>query len=154
MDIMLLFSNSVVSDFCDPMDCTMPGSSVLHYLTEFAQIHVHWVVDAIEPSHPLLSLLFCLQWLSYLPNTCFKVKYCKAVFFLYLNELIFKSVFKCKQYLYCIILNILISLSTLFPLYLLSAVNFIDQTIRIMHKHTSSSQVSITTNSNSVGSIY
>ena len=46
MDIMLLFSNSVVSDFCDPMDCTMPGSSVLHYLTEFAQIHVHWVCNA------------------------------------------------------------------------------------------------------------
>ena len=32
---------------CDPMDCSMPGSSVLHYLPEFAQIHVHWVGDAI-----------------------------------------------------------------------------------------------------------
>ena len=30
----------VVSD-CDPMDCRMPGFSVLHYLPEFAQIHVH-----------------------------------------------------------------------------------------------------------------
>ena len=30
-----------------------PGSSVLHYLPEFAQIHVHWVDDAIQPSHPL-----------------------------------------------------------------------------------------------------
>ena len=36
------------------MDCT-PGSPVLHYLLEFAQIHVHLVVDAIQPSHPLLS---------------------------------------------------------------------------------------------------
>ena len=26
---------------CDPMDCNMPGSSVLHFLTQFAQIHVH-----------------------------------------------------------------------------------------------------------------
>ena len=39
---------------CDPMDCSMPGSSVLHYLPEFAQIHVHWVSDANYPSHPLL----------------------------------------------------------------------------------------------------
>ena len=32
---------------CDPMDCSMPGSSVLHYLLEFAQIHVCWGGDAI-----------------------------------------------------------------------------------------------------------
>ena len=41
---------------CDPMDCSTPGFSVLHYLPAFAQIHVHWVGDAIESSHPLLSL--------------------------------------------------------------------------------------------------
>ena len=38
---------------CDLMDCSMPGFLVLHYLLEFAQIHVHWVDDAIQPSHPL-----------------------------------------------------------------------------------------------------
>ena len=27
--------------FCDPMDCSIPGFPVLHYLLEFAQIHVH-----------------------------------------------------------------------------------------------------------------
>ena len=32
---------------CDLMDCSTPGSSVLHCLPEFAQIHVHWVDDAI-----------------------------------------------------------------------------------------------------------
>ena len=32
---------------CDSMDYSMPGSHVLHYLLEFAQIHVHWVSDAI-----------------------------------------------------------------------------------------------------------
>ena len=37
--------------FCDPMDWDFP---VLHYLLEFAQTHVHWVDDAIQPSHPLL----------------------------------------------------------------------------------------------------
>ena len=36
------------------MDCSMPGFSVLHYLLEFTQIHVYWVGDAIQPSHPLL----------------------------------------------------------------------------------------------------
>ena len=39
----------------DPMDCT-PGFPVLHYLLEFAQTHVHWVKDEVQPSHPLLSL--------------------------------------------------------------------------------------------------
>ena len=40
---------------CDPMDCSTLGFPVLHYLLKFAQIHVHWVSDAIQPSHPLLS---------------------------------------------------------------------------------------------------
>ena len=39
---------------CDPMDCITPGFPVLHYLLEFAQTHVHWVNDAIQPSHPPL----------------------------------------------------------------------------------------------------
>ena len=44
---------------CDPMPgrvCSMPGFPVLHYFPEFAQTHVHWVDDSIQPSHPLLSL--------------------------------------------------------------------------------------------------
>ena len=36
----------------DPMDCSMPDFLVLHYHSEFAQIHVWWVSDAIQPSHP------------------------------------------------------------------------------------------------------
>ena len=36
-------------------DCGTPGLPVLHCLPEFTQIHVHWVGDAIPPSHPLLS---------------------------------------------------------------------------------------------------
>ena len=39
---------------CNPMNCSMPGSPVLHYLLEFAQIYIHWVSDSIQPSHPLL----------------------------------------------------------------------------------------------------
>ena len=40
---------------CDPMDCSTPGIPVHHQLPEFTQIHVHWVSDAIQPSHPLSS---------------------------------------------------------------------------------------------------
>ena len=40
---------------CDPMDCSMPGLPVHWQLPEFTQTHVHWVGDAIQPSHPLLS---------------------------------------------------------------------------------------------------
>ena len=40
---------------CDPMECSMPGLPVHHQLPEFTQTHVHWVSDAIQPSHPLLS---------------------------------------------------------------------------------------------------
>ena len=38
---------------CDPMNRSTPGFIVVHYLPEFAQIHVHWVYDAIQWSHPL-----------------------------------------------------------------------------------------------------
>ena len=37
----------------DPMDCSTPGFPVLHHILEFAQTHVHWVSDDIQPSHPL-----------------------------------------------------------------------------------------------------
>ena len=40
---------------CNPMDCSTPGFPVLHQLLELAQTHVHWVGDAIQPSHPLSS---------------------------------------------------------------------------------------------------
>ena len=40
---------------CDSMDCSMPGFLVFHYLPEFAQIQVHRVRDAIQPSRPLSS---------------------------------------------------------------------------------------------------
>ena len=50
--------------FCDPMDCSMPGFPVLHCLPEFAQAHVLWVSDAIQPSHPLSSPSPCTFNLS------------------------------------------------------------------------------------------
>ena len=43
---------------CDPMDCSMPVFPVFHCLLEFAQTLVHWVNDAIQPSHVLSYLLF------------------------------------------------------------------------------------------------
>ena len=35
------------------MDCSTPGLPVHHNLPEFAQVHVHYFDDAIQPSHPL-----------------------------------------------------------------------------------------------------
>ena len=35
------------------MNCSTPGFPVHHYLPEFAEIHCHWVSDAIQPSCPL-----------------------------------------------------------------------------------------------------
>ena len=40
---------------CNPVDCSTLGFPVLHYLPELAQIHVHWVGNAIQPSCPLSS---------------------------------------------------------------------------------------------------
>ena len=67
---------------CSLMDCTTPSSSVLHCLPEFVQTRVHWVGDAIQPSHPPLSpsplafnlpsirvfsneLTLCISWPKY-----------------------------------------------------------------------------------------
>ena len=47
---LLLFSCSVVSDSLWPH-----GFPVPHHFPEFAQVHVHWISDAIRPSHPLSS---------------------------------------------------------------------------------------------------
>ena len=55
-----MFESGSVSQWCpilcDLMDYSMPAFPVLHYLMEFAQIHVSWVIDAIQTSHPLLPL--------------------------------------------------------------------------------------------------
>ena len=50
------------------MDCSKLGFPVLHYLLQFAQIHAHWVGDAIQPSHPLL---LPSHLLSIFPNVRF-----------------------------------------------------------------------------------
>ena len=65
-----------------PMDCSMPGFPVLHYLLEFAQTNVHWVSEATQRFHPLLTpsppalslsqhqvfsseLALCIRWPKY-----------------------------------------------------------------------------------------
>ena len=44
---------------CDSVDCSMPGPLALHYLPEFAQIHLHWCHPAISPYDSPFSP--CLQ---------------------------------------------------------------------------------------------
>ena len=67
------FANSCLT-LCDLMDYSTPGFLVHHHLPQVAQTYVHWVSDAIQSFHPLLSLsppAFCLspsqgifQWVS------------------------------------------------------------------------------------------
>ena len=66
---------------CKSMHCITRGFPVPHHFSEFAQVHVHWISDTIQPSHPLspLSLAFnlpqhrifsnewtlCIKWPKY-----------------------------------------------------------------------------------------
>ena len=55
---MLRMDSSVAQScvtLCDPMNCSTPDLPVHHQLPEFTQTHVHWVSDAIQSPHPLLS---------------------------------------------------------------------------------------------------
>ena len=56
-EIVVQFSSVAQScpTLCDPMDCSTPGLPVYHQLPELTQTHVHWVGDAIQPSHSLSS---------------------------------------------------------------------------------------------------
>ena len=53
------FQFSSVTQLClilfNRMDCSTPGLPVHHQLQKFTQTHVHWIGDAIQPSHPLSS---------------------------------------------------------------------------------------------------
>ena len=57
LDILVQFSSVTQScpTLCNPMDCSRPGLPVHHQLPEPTQTHVHWVSDAIQPSHPTSS---------------------------------------------------------------------------------------------------
>ena len=59
-----------MSNSCNHMNCRTPGISILCYPPEFAQSQVHWIGDAIQPSHPLSSpsLAFNLSQYQALSN--------------------------------------------------------------------------------------
>ena len=44
------------------MDCSMPGLPVPHHLPEFAQVRVHYISDAVHPSHPLTPSFSALNF--------------------------------------------------------------------------------------------
>ena len=44
---------------CDPVECSTPGFPVHHHLPEFAQTHVHWLHDAVQPSLPVVPFPSC-----------------------------------------------------------------------------------------------
>jgi len=47
--------------FATPVDCSTSGFPVHHHLPELTQTHVHWVDDAIQPSHPVIPFFSCFQ---------------------------------------------------------------------------------------------
>ena len=47
------FSQSCLT-LCHPMNCSMPGLPLSNHLPKFAQVHVHCIGDAIQPSHSLM----------------------------------------------------------------------------------------------------
>ena len=52
--LLSLFSLSVMSDSLPPHRLQQAGFPVFHHLLKFAQTHICWVSDAIQPSDPLL----------------------------------------------------------------------------------------------------
>ena len=52
MAVVIVQSLNYIRLFAVPMDCSLPGSPVLCHPPEFAQTQVHWVSDAVQPSHP------------------------------------------------------------------------------------------------------
>ena len=55
VQLLLLFSHSVMSNSLQPHGLQHPDFPVHHHLLELVQTHVHRVSDAIQPSHPLAS---------------------------------------------------------------------------------------------------
>ena len=55
------------------MDCSTPGFPILHYLPQFAQTHAHWISDAIQSFHPVVSFFSCPQ--SFLASEFFPVSW-------------------------------------------------------------------------------
>ena len=84
---------------CNPMDYSTRGFPVLHSLPEFAQTHVHWISDVIQPYHPLsppsppaLSLSQhqgIFQWVSSLHQVAkvLALQYCSS-YWLHFNTIV------------------------------------------------------------------
>ena len=64
---------------CDPTDCSMPGFSVLYYLPEFAQTHVHWVGDVIHPTISSSAVPFSSCHLSFPASGSFPISWLFAL---------------------------------------------------------------------------
>ena len=81
---LILFTSATQScpTLCSLIDCRTPGFSVHHQLPDLTQTHMHWISDAIQPSHPLSSpslpafnlsqhqglfqwVVLCIRWPKY-----------------------------------------------------------------------------------------
>ena len=68
LSLKVLLDSDVISSIAQlcltlggPMNLSTPGFPVHHQLLEFTQTHVHWVGDAIQPSHPVVPFSSCPQ---------------------------------------------------------------------------------------------
>ena len=60
--LLLLFSHPVVSSSLWAHGLQQPGLPFPHHLPNFAQVHVHCMGEAIQPSHPLMSSSHLILW--------------------------------------------------------------------------------------------
>ena len=84
------------------MDYSMPGLLVFHYLLEFAQTHVHWVGDAIQPSHSLSPPSPPVSDLSW--NQSLSIPYRGQIILCYIRMLVHlicpRSLWDCPHFFY------------------------------------------------------
>ena len=123
-ELLLSIAKKSCLAFSDPKDCSIPGFPVLHYLLELPQTHVHWVSDAIQPSHlqlPFLllpsifpsirvfsnELALCIKW-----SQCLEFQYQSFQLIFRLNtnneclqmcHLIYKPIFITMLQMYCLL---------------------------------------------------
>ena len=66
---LLFFSHWVVSDSLQPLNCSMPGSPVLHHLPELAETRVYWVRDVnFVDGAPFICSSWWTLWLQNMPH--------------------------------------------------------------------------------------
>ena len=89
------------------MDCSMPGLPVPHYLLEFAQVHVHWIGDGIQPCHTLTLHIITLSLVKS-PIPLVFLKFLRSWFGSFITLLGISSTFGLFYFILTMLCNILV----------------------------------------------